>query len=337
MLVRTLPGASRRDARSALEMLKGELMHQARNPDPHSYLRWVPGAAYKLHNVLPESEIERLILTSGYQRIVSAHRPGAGPELGVLVELEIHARLDEVARAVEELRARVDAWSGPERFIAFDTNIFLEHEKKLEEIDFGGLAPFSVRDVGTGSVEQYDPAQHVRLIIPMAVVDELDDKKQSKDKKLRWRARHTLHILDEALPDPQRPGVLREAGYAGEDGSSRGEVTVEVLLDSPGHLRLPRNDDEIIDRVYAAQPLAARPIILITFDTGCSTRARAVGLCVDKLRQDEDDEEEPAEEPSEPSRRARRRERAAQKGRQVPSGASRDGTSDVAEPTGSEN
>jgi hypothetical protein len=60
-------------------------------------------------------------------------------------------------------------------------------------------------------------------------------------------------------------------------------VTIEVVLDPPGHRRLPISDDEIIDRTLAIQSLAARPVPLITYDTAQSTRARGAGLKAVKL------------------------------------------------------
>ncbi|HEY2079284.1 MAG TPA: PIN domain-containing protein [Streptosporangiaceae bacterium] len=55
-----------------------------------------------------------------------------------------------------------------------------------------------------------------------------------------------------------------------------------MVFDPPGHVRLPTNDDEIIDRTLAIQALAAREVTLVTYDTGMSTRARAAGLTVIK-------------------------------------------------------
>ena len=55
---------------------------------------------------------------------------------------------------------------------------------------------------------------------------------------------------------------------------------MELVFDSPGHVRLPINDDEIIDRVLAIQPPAGRPVTLLTYDTGQSMRARTAGLPV---------------------------------------------------------
>jgi hypothetical protein len=64
---------------------------------------------------------------------------------------------------------------------------------------------------------------------------------------------------------------------------ARGEITIELIFDPPGHVRLPINDDEIIDRVLAIEPLTDRKVTLLTYDTGQSTRARNAGLQVVKL------------------------------------------------------
>ncbi len=58
---------------------------------------------------------------------------------------------------------------------------------------------------------------------------------------------------------------------------------MEILYDPPGHVRLPINDDEIIDRALAAGPLAGKPVTLVTFDTGQTFRAREADLPVVKL------------------------------------------------------
>jgi hypothetical protein len=54
--------------------------------------------------------------------------------------------------------------------------------------------------------------------------------------------------------------------------------------DRQGHVRLPIPDDEIIDRAVAAQALAGKPVTLVTYDSGQSTRGRRAGLRVRKLR-----------------------------------------------------
>ncbi len=51
-------------------------------------------------------------------------------------------------------------------------------------------------------------------------------------------------------------------------------------------MRLPINDDEIVDRALAIKPLAGRQVRVLTYDTGQSTRARLAGLQDIKLRKE---------------------------------------------------
>jgi hypothetical protein len=64
---------------------------------------------------------------------------------------------------------------------------------------------------------------------------------------------------------------------------SRGGVVLDLVFDPPGHVRLPINDDEIIDRALGAQALAGTAVPLLTFDTSQAARARNAGLQVIKL------------------------------------------------------
>jgi|SRR5215831_8086958 len=57
-------------------------------------------------------------------------------------------------------------------------------------------------------------------------------------------------------------------------------------------MRLPIDDDEIIGRALAIEPLADGKITLLTYDTGQFTRARNAGLQVVKLSQEVGDEPE---------------------------------------------
>ncbi|WP_245173595.1 hypothetical protein [Streptomyces aureus] len=144
------------------------------------------------------------------------------------------------------------------------------------------------------------------------MVDELDGLKDSGKHRARYRASHTLGLLDATL-NGSTFGILRYADNRGEPADWRGEVNMEIVLDPPGHVRLPIIDDEIIDRAVAIQPLAAREVRLLTCDTGQHTRGRAAGA-----EGDEGAREDPGPEPDwealdKPGNgmRTRRRERQA--------------------------
>ena len=157
-------------------------------------------------------------------------------------------------------------------FVAADTSFYIEHESKLEEVDFRPL--LQIRD------------GPVHLLVPIVVVNELDGLKKSKNSHERWRAATPWPCSTGSSPTrPGRQLTPEDFSVLGSGGIPRGEVTIELVFDPPGHVRLPINDDEIIDRVMAVQPLAAREVTLLTYDTGQSTRARNAGLPVRKLAQ----------------------------------------------------
>jgi hypothetical protein len=122
---------------------------------------------------------------------------------------------------------------------------------------------------------------------------------------VRWRAGHTLGVLDELLTSPRGRVTLREPDSitqpAAADGMPRGKVTVEMLFDDVQHVRLADADDEIIDRTLALQAYAGQPVRLLTMDTSMALRARMLDLRVHK--ETKDIGEEPATPTPRPSRR----------------------------------
>lgn len=183
---------------------------------------------------------------------------GAG--LNQVLSAELDDRATAFMKACEEVNKWVQRWSGPGVFMALDTNIYLHGDDELEDVDFAGLL---------GRITSATP---IRLIVPMAVVDELDNLKQSGKNDVRGRARRTTRALhqilraDPAEPQPLRPGDL--------------SVMVELVPDPRGHVRLPNTDDEIVDRLADVQALAGREITLVTYDIGMAFRAQLAGLQV---------------------------------------------------------
>ncbi|MEN3308938.1 MAG: hypothetical protein V7603_5140 [Micromonosporaceae bacterium] len=138
-----------------------------------------------------------------------------------------------------------------------DTSVFISHPNKIREIGYADI-------IGAR-------AEPVRLIVPRVVIDELDRQKESGNQAVRWRAGHTLGVLDELLIAPKGRATVREAddftAVAAVGGMPRGVVTVEVFFDDPRHVRLDDNDDESIDRALAVQAYAGQRVHLLTMDT----------------------------------------------------------------------
>ena len=112
----------------------------------------------------------------------------------------------------------------------------------------------------------------VRLIVPLAVIDELDNKKYARREEFQQRARELLALIDRcetAAPDAYTP--LRQG------------VTFEVLPDEPGHFRAASTDQEILERCEFLAQVTGSPVTLVTGDSGVRINARARGIEVIKL------------------------------------------------------
>lgn len=272
------PGANRDDVLKTLR----ELASTAQNADnTHggayarltAYLEWATNSVLMLEHRVSAADIDRLVLTRGYERLLSAAGSLTGTDIGTqrvlngLLSLEIRQRINALDQAVADLGAQIARWSGMLAFVVPDTSVYLEHEDKLEHLDFHSLL-------------QVRPDKTVRVVVPVVVLDELDGLKNRAPTPFgKWRAAYTLGVMEKVFASRTSPGVLHPQSA---DRSSGG-VVLDVLFDPPGHVRLPINDDEIIDRGLAAQPLAGIPLPLLTFDASQSSRARHAGLTVMKL------------------------------------------------------
>jgi hypothetical protein len=252
-----------------------------------SYLEWVTNPVRHLTYQVSAADIDRLVLTPGYDRLLAASAiPGTdiGTQLVLngMLSLELDQRIEAFSATIVAVKNQIASWQRPGVFVAPDTSFYIEHSDKLQDADFRPVLQI-----------WHDP---VHVLVPIAVVDELDNLKKSKNKHITWRASHTLAVLDRVVGTPPGPGLLRLEDFSmlGTGGLPSGEVTIEILFDPPGHVRLPITDDEIISRIVAIEPLAGRPVTLVTYDTGQATRGRAAGLQVRKLDKPEPSPESPA-------------------------------------------
>ncbi|MEV6566004.1 PIN domain-containing protein [Streptomyces kronopolitis] len=157
------------------------------------------------------------------------------------------------------LNAQIGRWNGLDWFVVADFSFYIHHPDKLADVDLH-------------QVLDLPPDKHLRLLFPIAVVDELDSLKDAGKHQARWLATHTLGLLDSTLAGSTL-GILRRADSSEEPAMWRGEVNVEIVLAQPGHVRLPITDDEIIDRAMAIQPLAAREVRLLRAIRGSTPAA----------------------------------------------------------------
>lgn len=229
----------------------------------HEGLRKVTGPT-AVNNLLP---LEIAARVSGM-----APEPGNADSSYGLIEAELDLAVARLQAARDAFAAELDdVGRRAGRFIVLDTSVPITHMHKLQDM------------VVADDIEARK--EPIRLVFPMAVIDELDRLKEQRDGETPWRASYALGVLYELLRDGRGPALLRESTFPPEGGNlPRGEVTVEVLHDPPLHVRLPITDDEIVQRALDLKGLArGRDVTLLTFDTSMAFRARANGLDVVRL------------------------------------------------------
>lgn len=248
------------------------------------YLEWAGRAARMLGGQISDTDLAALVLNRRYEVLLASFGNMGSSEVEVqrvvndLVSLELDERVKGFDAAIKTLKDERDRWTRAGVLVVPDTSFYIRHPDKLEEVDFAPLL----------SLREYA----IHVLVPMVIVDELDGLKQASKQPVRWRAGYTLAVLDRLFQATPGPATLREENFSALSTGDlpRGRIAVELLFDPPGHMRLPINDDEIIDRASAVQALAKRAVTLLTYDTGQSTRARNAGLKAVKLTEDIGDE-----------------------------------------------
>ena len=246
------------------------------------YLGWATDAVQRLRHVIADADIDRLVLNRRYYALLGcAGRLSSNTEAPLvngLVSLELTEREAAFQAAVKTLDAHLDRWESRGRwFVVADSSFYLNSDAPLADADLHKALSLHT-------------SEDIHLMFPIVVVDELDKLKESGKLHSRWRAGHTLGLLDQLL-DTGTTGTLRRRslplppmpGDPAVRSEVLGMITVEIVLDPPGHTRLPLADDEIIDRTVAIQRIAHRDVRLLTCDTGQATRGRLAGLKVTKL------------------------------------------------------
>jgi hypothetical protein len=225
--------------------------------EPIDYALWIAGAESTLRECFVDVPLERLF-TERYWHLTT------GPVLRHydMLRGEQRGLLDWLERVSESTSAMIRRFAEPVAPIAvLDTNVLM-HGKPLEEIDWCAKSGGNT----------------VRLVIPLRVVDELDEKKYARRKEMQNRARNRLRLLGRYV----EPGVSVRAGV-------RAEIVGWRDLDLGGVPRPPISADvDILDSCEAVGVYAAaNAVSMVTADVGMTLRARERGLSVSVL--DDDD------------------------------------------------
>jgi predicted ribonuclease YlaK len=183
---------------------------------------------------------------------------------------ELQARQQQLERVITSVEQAVGRWgdNATSQLVLPDTNVLIHHEQGIETADWHTLLGTHVRSM-----------TEIRLVLPLLVVDELEKRKDGKEPQ-RSRARHALKSLYGRFST----GTASRSPLSTSSGGTR--VWLEILMDDPGHSRLPRADEELLRTAGRLQGLADRSVLFVTYDTGAALRAAAVGVSHVLLGQD---------------------------------------------------
>lgn len=214
------------------------------------YLMWIENAELQLRDLFESSDIWQALYTERHWRLRDLHAttPRPAPLLSNEAEWQT-ARLVEIEGRLKQIQ---QDFNSPDDTILVvpDTNVFL-HLQPLPQIPWDKLV---------------DSAK-VRLVITLVTIDELDDI-SNRDKGRSQQAKDALCLLQK-LRDDKRPEELV---------TLRENVTVQVFLDPPGHLRRLNNDDEILLRAQYLSTMNEGKLALASNDYGMKLRAGALRL-----------------------------------------------------------
>ncbi|MEU7935234.1 PIN domain-containing protein [Micromonospora echinofusca] len=241
MLINPIPGASHKALHSALTELRFAIENQqgggqqGAEDRATAYLEWVQEARRRRRSQIRPSDLDRLVPTKSYEVVLSSLSSLAvattGPRIvRALVNQQLTERMDDFGAAIADLQQQTQRFEGDDLLVVLDTNVFMHHPQEIEDLDVHALI--------------YRAFEPLRIVVPMVVVDELDRLKRTGDGKGRARARYGVAYIDRLF---RNGGLIRPADLS-DNETPRGRVRLDVLFDSPGHVRQSRPDDEIVDR-----------------------------------------------------------------------------------------
>jgi rRNA-processing protein FCF1 len=231
------------------------------------YCRWALGQGRALKPLIHPDSLDELVFTPRYTLLQSVGGAGQGgteaPHLRLLTSAEIEDRHSALTAAASALRRELDTWVRAGSLIVPDTNVFLQHQDKFDELPWRSL------------VEGCDDA--ITVVVPITVLQELDRLKfRGPDDQSRYRAQYSLGRIN----------VLFDGGSVDTESpvmDPTESIRIRVTTNPLGHRPLSSADDEIISHALRIQSHAGRPVLLATFDTNMAFSARHAGLPVAQL------------------------------------------------------
>src|SRR5215470_4311850 len=219
------------------------------------FLTWCENQARpQLENLFAPTEDLLDELDASYNRINNAPKSELR-RINAMLSREYSFWNQRLGEVLDELGKQKQLVMRPGRPVVLDTSALMEGK------------PFATLD--WHSVDPSLAGVPVRLVVPILIIEELDDLLHDRNADRKQKARGaTRSLLELHQTKPTEPAALPE-----QPG-----VTIEVLLDGDWHQRRPNNDAEIIDQALALRDLTGKKVLLAVCDLRMMYRAAAASL-----------------------------------------------------------
>lgn len=233
----------------------------------NAYMNWAEECERQLRNIFADPQIINGVYTDRYWHIAGRTAPAREAAL-IMAEVRVQReRLQQLATTLEGYQRLGDREG---TLLVLDTNVLL-HFQRIDKIRW----------------REVYPADKIRIVLPLVVLDELD-RKRTAGGKISRRARSATRPLDERQSEFEELGHIILPDF----------TTVEYLLDPRGHRRLSDADEEILDRATFLHRVTGRPVYVVTDDLPMRVRAtarengvRAIPM-PEKFRRDQEEDDE---------------------------------------------
>lgn len=224
------------------------------------YLAWTERAETVLRHLFVEPDLASGLQTTRYWHIRNMVTETSAGTTAVRSHPLIGAEVAVQAAVLKETADRLEWFAQlagrPGTVLMLDTNTFM-HCTLFPEVDW--RREFS--------------ADEVRLVVPLLVLDELDDKTFSPNNRLSKRADKVLREFDRFMN-----AIVRD-GFA----IIKDDVTLEILADEDDHRRRTNSDTELLDRAEFLHQVIEQPVTIVTTDRGMRVRGQARQLTVRQM------------------------------------------------------
>lgn len=219
----------------------------------HRFLNWAENGEMRLHYLTQDLEALTMFDSARARAIREFDSEPVRP--WPFVDAEIKLQVSVLERMLADLQERIARVELTDTHaVVVDTNILL-HYLPLNQLPWHELAA----------------GEQVRVILPLRVIEELDQKKYSQSNKLAGRARQIL------------PQLRSWMGPSGAPAQIATGVTLEVMVD-PGPRQRPADaDEEILASCRELIQFGTTLLFLLSADTGMAIRAESEQIPVRPL------------------------------------------------------